>query len=123
MLSFLIPGDATAVPLASIFRSVGLQNTYWGIILPAVGNGLVVFLLRQFFLSIPPELSDAAQIDGAGWFAIFFRIYLPLSVPALIAAMLILFTSQWQAYLWPLLVAPDPNFEVAAVAIGVRGPT
>lgn len=117
VLSFLIPGDATAVPLSAIFRGIGLENTYWGIILPAVANGLVVFLLRQFFLGIPAELSDAAQVDGAGWFTIFFRIYLPLSLPALIAATLILFTSQWQSYLWPLLIAPDPNFEVAAVAI------
>ena len=117
VLSFLIPGDATAVPLATIFRGFGLQNTYWGIILPAVGNGLVVFLLRQFFIGIPSELSDAAQIDGAGWFTILLRIYLPLSVPALIAASLILFTSQWQGYLWPLLIAPDPAYEVASVAI------
>lgn len=117
VLSFLIPFDVTAIPLSTTFRSIGLQNTYWGIILPAVGNGLVVFLLRQFFLSIPPDLSDAAQIDGASWLRIFFQIYLPLSRPALISASVILFTSQWQGYLWPLLIAPDPDYEVAAVAI------
>ena len=117
VLSFLIPFDVTAIPLSTTFRAIGLQNSYWGIILPALGNGLVVFLLRQFFLSIPSELSDAAQIDGASWLRIFFQIYLPLSRPALISASLILFTSQWQGYLWPLLIAPDPDYEVASVAI------
>jgi putative chitobiose transport system permease protein len=116
IVSFLIPFDAIAVPLLTLFRSFGLQNTYLGIILPGVGNGFAVFMLRQFFLGIPPELSDAARVDGLGWFGVFLRIYLPLSGPALISAGLILFVFQWQAFLWPLLIAPDPNYKVAAVA-------
>jgi putative chitobiose transport system permease protein len=115
--SFLIPFDAIAVPLADLFRSVGLQNSYAGLILPGLGNGLAVFLLRQFFLGIPRELSEAAKIDGLGWFGIFWRIYLPLSRPALISAGLILFVFQWQSYLWPLLIAPDPDYRVVSVAI------
>jgi putative chitobiose transport system permease protein len=117
ILSFLIPFDAIAIPLSALFRDLGLENTYLGIVLPGIGNGFAVFLLRQFFLGIPSELADAARIDGLGWFGIFFKIYLPLSRPALISAGLILFVFQWQAFLWPLLIAPDPDYKVAAVAI------
>jgi ABC-type glycerol-3-phosphate transport system permease component len=117
VVSFLIPFDAIAVPLYAIMRQLHLQNSYTGLILPGVGNGLAVFLLRQFFMSIPKELREAALVDGMGWFGIFWRIYLPLSVPALISAGLILFIFQWQAYLWPLLIAPAPEYKMAAVAI------
>jgi putative chitobiose transport system permease protein len=117
VVSFLVPFDAISIPLASFFRDLGLQNTYAGLILPGLGNGFAVFLLRQFFLGIPEELSDAGRMDGLGWFGVFFRIYLPLSRPALIAAGLILFVFQWQSFLWPLLIAPDPDYKVAAVAI------
>jgi multiple sugar transport system permease protein/putative chitobiose transport system permease protein len=117
IISFLIPFDSIAVPLAQVFRDFHLQNSYAGLILPGIGNGLAVFLLRQFFLGIPRELSEAAMMDGLGWFGIFTRIYLPLSKPALIGAGLILFVFQWQAYLWPLLIAPNPDYYVASVAI------
>jgi multiple sugar transport system permease protein/putative chitobiose transport system permease protein len=117
IISFLIPFDSIAVPLAHVFRDFNLQNSYAGLILPGIGNGLAVFLLRQFFLGIPRELAEAAMVDGLDWFGIFTRIYLPLSKPALIGAGLILFVFQWQAYLWPLLIAPNPDYYVASVAI------
>ena len=117
IVSFLIPFDAIAVPLFYIMRGFNLQNTYTGLILPGVGNGLTVFLLRQFFLAIPKELREAGMIDGMGWFQVFWRIYLPLSTPALISAGLIMFIFQWQAYLWPLLIAPSNDMKVAAVAL------
>jgi putative chitobiose transport system permease protein len=117
VVSFLIPFDAIAIPLASIFRNAGLANSYLGLILPGVANGFAVFLLRGFFMGIPRELAEAARVDGLGWWGVFWRIYLPLSRPALIGAGLILFVFQWQAYLWPLLIAPDPGMKVAPVAI------
>ena len=117
VISFLIPFDAIAVPLYGIMRMMNLQNTYTGLILPGIGNGLAVFLLRQFFLGIPKELREAAFVDGMGWFGVYWRIYLPLSGPAMLSAALILFVFQWQAYLWPLLIAPAPDYKVAAVAI------
>jgi putative chitobiose transport system permease protein len=117
VVSFLIPFDAIAIPLMSVFRGTGLDNSYWALILPGVGNGFAVFLLRGFFLGVPTELADAARVDGLGWWGVFWRIYLPLSRPALIGAGLILFVFQWQAYLWPLLIAPDPEMKVAPVAI------
>ena len=117
VVSFLIPFDAIAVPLYGTMRAMSLQNTFTGLILPGIGNGLAVFLLRQFFLGVPKELREAAVIDGMGWWGIYRRIYLPLSIPAMISAALILFIFQWQAYLWPLLIAPAPQYKVAAVAL------
>jgi putative chitobiose transport system permease protein len=117
VVSFLIPFDAIAIPLMAIFRGSGLDNSYLALILPGIGNGFAVFLLRGFFLGVPAELAEAARVDGLGWWGVFWRIYLPLSKPALIGAGLILFVFQWQAYLWPLLIAPDPEMKVAPVAI------
>ncbi|CAA9448440.1 MAG: SN-glycerol-3-phosphate transport system permease protein UgpE [uncultured Rubrobacteraceae bacterium] len=117
VVSFLIPFDAIAIPLADTFRTLGLQNTYAGLVLPAIGDGLAIFVLRQFFMGIPQEMKEAARVDGAGWWTIFWRIYAPLSKPALIGAGLILFLGQWQAYLWPLLIITEPSMQVAPVAL------
>jgi multiple sugar transport system permease protein/putative chitobiose transport system permease protein len=117
VVSFLIPFDAIAIPLWSSFQDAGLQNSYLGLVLPAVGNGFAVFLLRGFFLAVPKELIDAARVDGLTWWGIFLRVHLPMSKAALVGAGLILFVFQWQAYLWPLLIAPDPAMKVAPVAI------
>lgn len=122
VLTFLIPFDAIAIPLATLFRDWNLQNTYLGLILPGLGNGFAIFLLRQFFLAIPTELLEAARVDGMGWFGIYSRIFLPLSKPALIGAGIMLFTSQWQAYVWPLLIGTDASKMLAPIALAnLRG--
>jgi ABC-type glycerol-3-phosphate transport system permease component len=117
VLSFLVPFDAIAIPLANLFRDWELQNTYIGLILPGVGNGFTIFLLRQFFMAIPRELTEAARVDGMGWWGVFTRIYLPLSKPALIGAGLTLFLFQWQAYMWPLLIGTEPDKQLAPIAL------
>jgi multiple sugar transport system permease protein/putative chitobiose transport system permease protein len=117
VLSFLIPFEAIAIPLSQTFREIGLSNSYIGLILPAIGNGLAIFLLRQFFLGVPPELSEAARLDGLGWHGVLWRIYVPLSKAPLVGAGLIIFIFQWQSFLWPLLIAPKPSLAVAAVAV------
>ncbi|QMU96269.1 carbohydrate ABC transporter permease [Microbacterium esteraromaticum] len=122
VLSFLIPFDAIAIPLADLFRDWQLQNTYTALILPGIGNGLAIFMLRQFFLAIPKELVEAATLDGLGWFGVFRRIHLPLSVPPLIGAGLTLFLFQWQSYMWPLLIGTDTQHTVGPVALaGLEG--
>lgn len=118
LLSFMIPFDAIAIPLSSLFRMWDLQNTYTGLILPGIGNGLAIFLLRQFFLAVPRELVEAARLDGLGWWGIFHRIHLPLSRPALIGAGLTLFTFQWQSYMWPLLIGTEPDKQLGPIALG-----
>lgn len=117
VLSFLVPFEAIAIPLARSFGDWGLDDTLIALILPGLGNGLAVFSLRQFFLGIPPSLSEAAHLDGAGWFRVFWSVYLPLSRPALIGAGLILFLFQWQAYLWPILVVHSQDLDLAPVAL------
>jgi multiple sugar transport system permease protein/putative chitobiose transport system permease protein len=78
---------------------------------------MAIFLLRQFFLEIPRDLVDAARVDGANWFTIYRKIYIPLSKPALIGAALILFIFEWEAYLWPLLIVTRSEMDVAPVAL------
>lgn len=117
ILSFLIPFDSIAIPLANLFRDWNLQNTFTGLILPGIGNGMAIFLLRTFFLAIPAELVEAGRLDGLGWWGIFRRIYLPLSRPSLIGAGLMLFLFQWQAYVWPLLMGTDESHIVGPVAL------
>lgn len=117
VLSFLIPFEAIAIPLSRTVSDWGLANTLIALILPGLGNGLAVFTLRQFFLGIPRSLSEAAHLDGAGWFRIYRSIYLPLTRPALIGAGLILFLFQWQAYLWPILITSTQEMDLAPVAI------
>ncbi|MGV9910476.1 carbohydrate ABC transporter permease [Streptomyces tendae] len=118
LLSFMIPFDAIAIPLSSLFRDWNLQNTYAGLILPGIGNGLAIFLLRQFLLAVPRELVEAARIDGLSWWGVFTRIHLPLSRPALIGAGLTLFTFQWQSYMWPLLIGTEPSKQLGPIALG-----
>lgn len=117
VISFLIPFDAVALPLAEVFRDLGLANSYLGLILPGVGNGFAVFLLRQFFLGIPRELIEAARVDGMNEFGIFWKIVLPISKPSLVSAAQLIFVFQWQSFLWPLLIATDPRMTVAPVAL------
>ncbi|GAA4211551.1 carbohydrate ABC transporter permease [Actinocatenispora rupis] len=122
VLSFLIPFDAISIPLADLFRDVNLQNTYLGLILPGIGNGLAIFLMRQFFLAIPTEIVEAARMDGLGWWGVFTRIYLPLSKPTLVGAGMTLFLFQWQAYMWPLLIGTEPSKQLAPIALAnMRG--
>jgi putative chitobiose transport system permease protein len=117
LVSFLVPFEAIAIPLANLFRDWSLANTYAGLILPGLGNGMAIFLLRTFFLAVPTELAEAGRMDGLGWWGIFTRIYLPLSRPALIGAGLTLFLFQWQSYVWPLLIGTDDQHTLAPIAL------
>ena len=117
VLAFVVPFEALAIPLADTARTVGLDNSYIGLILPGVGNGLAIFLLRQFYLDIPAELAEAASIDGAGAWRVFWHVYLPLTRPAMVGAGIIIFVFQWQAYLLPLLLTTDPSMDVGSVAL------
>ncbi|MDX2970658.1 carbohydrate ABC transporter permease [Kribbella solani] len=117
VLSFLVPFDAIAIPLSTMFRDWHLTNTFTGLVLPGIGNGMAIFLLRQFFLGIPTELVEAGRLDGLNWFDVFRWIYLPLSKPALIGAGLMLFLFQWQSYVWPLLIGTDAKHILGPVAL------
>ncbi|MBO0794714.1 MAG: carbohydrate ABC transporter permease [Ktedonobacteraceae bacterium] len=117
IISALIPFEAISIPLSDLFRTWQLRDTYAGLILPGLANGMAIFLLRQFFLGIPEELKEAAQVDGANLLTILLKIYIPLARPALIGAGLIFFVGQWQAFLWPLLVVSQPQMNLAPVQL------
>ncbi len=117
VIGFSVPLDAVSVPLSAQVRAAGLANSYFGLALAGLGNGLAIYLLRQFFASIPEALSEAARIDGAGWLRIAVSMYLPLAKAPITAAGLTLFVFQWQAFLWPLLIASDPRMQVGPVAL------
>lgn len=117
VISFLIPFEAIAIPLSEAFRSWGLVNSYPALILPGIGNGLAIFTLRQFLLGVPVELREAAEMDGAGWWRIYWQIYLPIARSALVGAGLLLFVFQWQSFLWPLLIVNTNNMQLAPVTL------
>ena len=117
VISFMIPFEAIAIPLAQQFTGWGLGNTYVGLILPGIGNGLAIFNLRQYFLGIPTSYREAAMLDGASEPRILFSLYLRLSGPALTNSALLIFLGQWTAYLWPLLIVSDNDLQLAPVAL------
>lgn len=104
LVSFMIPFESIAMPLYKVATFLGWQGTLTGMIIPCIANGLVLFLFKQFFSDIPRDLFEAARLDGASWLTIFRKIVLPLSVPVVITAGLMIFISQWNSYLWPLLI-------------------
>ena len=117
LVTFLIPVDLTAIPRFILVNELGWINTWQGLIVPGLASSLVIFLFRQFFEEIPQDLIDAARVDGASWGRLFVNVVLPLSTPVLITAALLLFLSQWDAFFWPLLVAPRPELRVVQVEI------
>lgn len=117
VISFMVPFDAIAIPLSQLFTGWGLTNTIMGLVLPGIGNGLAIFNLRQYFLSIPTSYREAATIDGASEPRVLASVYTPLGGTALANSALLIFLGQWTAYLWPLLVVSEARLQVAPVAL------
>ncbi len=109
LATIMIPGALLLIPAFLITNWLGLLNSYGGLIIPALANVLGVFLLRQFMQTIPEELEHAARIDGCSDFGVFWRIILPLSAPALATLSIVVFTSQWNNLVWPLVVLNDKD--------------
>lgn len=105
----MIPFTVSIIPLYGMMVQIGWANTYWALIIPIAFEPFGIFLMRQFMQNLPNELLDAARIDGAGEFGIFFRIVLPLSTAALSALAIFTFLRQWDSFLWPLVVLNDPQ--------------
>jgi multiple sugar transport system permease protein/sn-glycerol 3-phosphate transport system permease protein len=102
--TMLVPIQATFIPAYIILSRLHWINTYWALIVPFVGSGFGVFLMRQAFLVVPPSLVDAARIDGAGHWTILTRILLPLARPAVIALAALSFVFHYNDFFWPLIV-------------------
>jgi ABC-type glycerol-3-phosphate transport system permease component len=118
LLSFMIPFESIAMPLYNVVNHFGWIDRMYGLIIPGIADGLVLFLFNQFFRDIPRSLLEAARIDGAGWITVFIKIIIPLSVPVFVTAGLMIFMTQWNSYLWPLLVARSRDVQTIQIALG-----
>ena len=99
--TFLVSLPVIIVPLFVLIRALGLLDSYVGLIVPAIFNAFGIFLLRQFYLGVPQEIEEAAIIDGAGYWRIYWSVILPLSRPILSALAILFFLANWNAFLWP----------------------
>jgi len=115
--TFLVSLPVIIVPLFILVRQMGMVNSYWGLIIPAIFNAFGIFLLRQFYVTIPNELQEAAVIDGASYFGIYWNIMLPLSRPIMAALAVFFFLANWNAFIWPLTITNDQNLWVVQIAI------
>ncbi|MFG2109789.1 carbohydrate ABC transporter permease [Micromonospora chersina] len=115
----MVPGMVTFVPQFVLVSNMGLTNTYAGLILPFLVGPFGVFLMRQFLQSIPDDLIEAARVDGAGEFRIFWRVVLPLCRPALATLGILTFLASWNNFLWPLVVATTEDKYTLPVALAL----
>lgn len=121
LVSLMVPWEATVIPAYSLINGIGWTNTWLALIVPAIANGTAIFLFRQFFAEIPQDLLDAARVDGASWPRVLVNIVLPLAKPVTITAAILIFLAQWNAFFWPMLVAPAADFRVVQVAVSILG--
>ncbi len=120
--SLMIPAEVTVVPLLLAIIKMGLASTYLALILPTMANVFSVYIFRQFFLTFPSELEEAARMDGAGPFRIFWLIALPMARAPAIAAAVIIFTLNWNNFLWPLLVTFNDKMKTLPVGVAQFAP-
>ena len=116
-VTLMLPVEVRIVPTFEIAAALGLLNSYPGLILPLIALATATFFFRQFFLTIPSELIEAARVDGAGPVRFFIDIVLPLSKTNIAALFVILFIFGWNQFLWPLLITTDPNFDTIIIAL------
>lgn len=117
LASLVIPGQVTMLPVFLLLKHMGLLNSYFGIIIPGMASIFGIFLIRQYLQGIPDSLIEAARIDGAGDFKIYWRIVLPLAMPILVTLALFTFMGTWNDFLWPLIVLNRQDMYTLPVAI------
>ncbi|TAK22819.1 MAG: carbohydrate ABC transporter permease [Chloroflexota bacterium] len=116
--TLMIPGQVTLIPTFILIRLLDWSDTYQALILPPAFSAFGTFLLRQFFLTIPFELEDAARIDGANRFQTYFRVILPLAGPGVAALTIFSFLQLWNSFLWPLVITN--TIEMNTITVGLR---
>jgi alpha-1,4-digalacturonate transport system permease protein len=113
----MLPGEVILSPTFSVVRDLGFYNSLIGVILPSILTPTGVFMFRQFFITVPDELLDAARIDGANELSIFFRIMLPLAKPIMLTLAIISFQWRWNDYIFPLIILSDPKNFTLQIAL------
>lgn len=119
LVTMMLPFQVTLIPLFSLLSDLNWINTHQGLIVPRATNAFGIFFLRQFFLSIPRDLEDAARIDGASEFRIYRQMILPLAVPALLTLGLFHFMYNWNDLLWPLIVTTETSMQTLPAGLAL----
>ncbi|WP_029137137.1 carbohydrate ABC transporter permease [Nakamurella lactea] len=109
LVALMVPPQVALVPNYVLISGLGGVNTYWGIILPGLGTAFGTFLLRQHFLSLPTEIMEAAEIDGASHFKRMMRVVVPISGPTIVTVALVTIVNEWNDYIWPLVITNDES--------------
>ena len=117
--TLLVSLPVVMVPTFAVVRTLGLVDSYGGLIIPAIFNAYGIFLLRQFYISMPAELEEAALLDGASYWRVYWNVILPLSRPILSALAVFFFLANWNAFVWPLTITSDPDLRT--VQVGIAG--
>ena len=117
LATMMIPSVVLVIPQFILIRLLGWTNTYWALIIPPLFNAFGTFLLRQAFQALPRDFEEAAFIDGANHFTVFWRVLLPLVKPTLATLTVLSFMGSWNAYLWPLFVARTPLVKTLPVVL------
>lgn len=113
----VVPVQVTMLPLFLLMKQMGLINTYWGVVIPGLASIFGIFLIRQYAMSIPDDLLDAARVDGAGEMRIFWSIVMPTIVPILATLGIWTFLNSWNDFMWPLIVLSDERRYTLPVAL------
>jgi len=116
-ITLMLPVEVRILPTYKVAADLNLLDSYGGLILPLIASATATFLFRQFFMTVPDELCEAAKIDGAGPVRFFFDILLPMSRTSIAAMFVILFIYGWNQYLWPLLITNDENYYTLLIGI------
>ncbi|EQA7619933.1 carbohydrate ABC transporter permease [Listeria monocytogenes] len=117
LATMMIPGQVTMIPVYLLLNAAGLRNTMTGIVLPGLVGAFGIFLFRQFMSTISDDLLEAARLDGASEFYIFWRIVIPISRPVLAVQGILTFIAGWNSFLWPLIIANDEKFYTLSVGL------
>jgi sn-glycerol 3-phosphate transport system permease protein len=116
-VTLMLPVEVRIIPTFKVVSDLGMINSYVGLTLPLIASATATFLFRQFFLTIPDELAEAARMDGAGPLRFFWDVALPLSKTSIAALFVIQFIYGWNQYLWPLLITTDESMYTAVIGI------
>ncbi|GGP07850.1 sugar ABC transporter permease [Oceanobacillus neutriphilus] len=119
LATMMIPGQVTMIPVYLLLNEMGLTNTMSGIILPGLVAAFNIFLFRQFMATIPTSLIEAARLDGAGEFYIFFRLIIPVAKPIFAVQAVLMFIAAWNSFLWPLIIANDESLYTLSVGLSL----
>lgn len=117
LMTTMLPTEVILSPTFLVIRDLGLYNRLAGLVMPSIMTATGVFMFRQFFITVPDELLEAARLDGSGEFSTFFRIMLPLSRPTMLTLAIFSFQWRWNDYIWPLIVISDKNKFTLQVAL------